>query len=81
MEVKNCTGAKMITKRELSTEQYANIEEHYSEQQKIFRMFAIKTKLVERAWQRRCVKHRIKGSKFQGHWHTDWEKIENTKRR
>jgi hypothetical protein len=71
----------MFKLRELTTEQYDNIENHYLEQQRIFRLFAIKTKLMERAWQRRCVKHRIKRSKFQGHWHTDWEKIENTKRR
>ena len=70
-----------IKSTDLTTEQYSNIEKHFAEQSELFRLFAIKTKLSQKLWQKKCVKHYAKNSSFQGVWQTDWEKIENSKRR
>lgn len=70
-----------ITKRDITMEQYKDIEKHFEEQQKMFRLYAVKTKLSQKLWQKKCVKHYARNSSFQGVWQTDWEKIENSKRR
>ena len=70
-----------IRGEEISVEEYAEREKYFSEQQKLFRFYAIKTKLSQKLWQKRCIKHRVKDSSFQGYWQTDWEKIRTLKRR
>ena len=70
-----------IKSQNLTEEEYDKREEYFAEQCKMFRFYAIKTKLSQKLWQKKCVKHRAKDSAFQGVWQTDWEKIMNAKRR
>lgn len=70
-----------IRAEKITQDEYDGIEKHFSEQQEIFRLFAIKGKLSQRLWQKKCVKHRPRNSNFQGFWATNWEKINNAKRR
>lgn len=70
-----------ISGKKLNEVDWQEADKHFAEQQSIYRLFAIKTKLSQKLWQKKCVKHRSKDSAFQGYWQTDWQKIENSKRR
>ena len=63
-----------VSGKELTQEQYADIDKKFAEDARLFNLFAVKTKLSRKLRMKR-VKHQFKNNKNRGYSHTDWSAI------
>ena len=64
-----------VSGREITQEQYADIDKKFEEEARLIQLFAVKTRFTKQLWMRKHLKHQFKNTKNQGHSHVCWETI------